>query len=257
MASIDNQTGTFLKTLPFFSGLSDASVNAFAQAGRIRTYRKQEHLVQQGDRAEVFFIVMNGWIKLCRQTAEGDESVVAVFTRGDVFGEAAIFTGGAYPYTAEAAEETRMFEVPAAVLEKQARENPDILKRVMAAMTREIEKQQMNNEHMALMSSAQRVGCLLLQLSSEMIGSGGTFTFPYDKSLAAAQLGMKPETFSRSLAQLKEAEVESRGTEVKVESFCALAKFCCKNCTAEGKCAGYRAEPAQKSPAFGRKKAYA
>ena len=257
MTSIDNQTGAFLKSLPFFSGLSEASLNAFAEAGRVRTYRKQEHMVQQGDKADVFFVVMNGWIKLCRQTSEGDESVVAVFTRGDVFGEAAIFTGAGYPYTAEAAEETRTFEIPAAVLEKQARENPDILKRVMAAMTREIEKQQMNNEHMALMSSSQRVGCLLLQLSASMIGTGGTFTFPYDKSLAAAQLGMKPETFSRSLAQLKEADVESRGTEVKVESFCALAKFCCKNCTAEGKCAGYRAEPVQKSATAVARKVYA
>lgn len=248
MSAVENTAGKFLKELFFFKGLNEADLEAFVSAARVREYRKQEQMLRQGDTADRLFVVLSGWVKLSRQTGEGDEAVVALFTRGDVFAEAAVFNDSVYPYTAEAAEDARIVEIPAKLLKDKAGKNPEILRRVMESMSREIKNQQMNNEHIALMSSAQRVGCLLLRLSSNMLGKGGTFTFPYDKSLAAAQLGMKPETFSRSLAQLKEAEVASKGTEVTIESFCALAQFCCKNCTAQsGDCPGMRW--AQKLPA--------
>lgn len=241
MGALENTTQQFLKGLPFFTGLADSELDSFVSAARVRDYKRQEQMVHQGDKADRLFVVLSGWVKLSRQTGEGDEAVIALFTRGDVFAEAAIFNGTTYPYAAEAVEDARIVELPAALLREKAAKNPEILRRVMESMSREIRNQQMNNEHIALMSSAQRVGCLLLRLSANMLGSGGTFTFPYDKSLAAAQLGMKPETFSRSLAQLKEAKVASKGVEIKIESFCALAQFCCKNCTAEcGDCPGMR-----------------
>jgi CRP-like cAMP-binding protein len=256
MTAVENTTQKFLKDLPFFKGLSQGDLDGLVGAARTRDYKRQEQMVHQGDKADRLFVVLSGWVKLSRQTGEGDEAVIALFTRGDVFAEAAIFNGTTYPYTAEAAEDARLIELPAAMLKEKAAKNPEILRRVMESMSREIRSQQMNNEHIALMNSAQRVGCLLLRLSANMVGTGGTFAFPYDKSLAAAQLGMKPETFSRSLAQLKDAQVTSKGTEVKIESFCALAQFCCKNCTAEcGDCPGMRwmqkNAPASGKPAAG------
>jgi len=104
---------------------------------------------------------------------------------------------------------------------------------VMNSMSREIRKLQIENEHMTIMSASQRVGCLLLQLSSDIGGDDGNFVFPYDKSLAAARLGMKAETFSRSLAQLKPLGVHSDGTETRIDSFRCLAEHCCRSCSAE------------------------
>jgi len=98
---------------------------------------------------------------------------------------------------------------------------------------------------MAIMSAPQRVSCLLLQLSGHMIGNGGTLTFPYDKSLAATRLGMKPETFSRALAQLKPYGVTAKGPEITIESFTRLTEFSCGHCTAlPGECRGCRSATA-------------
>ena len=44
-------------------------------------------------------------------------------------------------------------------------------------MSRELKSLQMANEHLALRSASQRVGCLLLQMCSGMLGEGGTFDF--------------------------------------------------------------------------------
>jgi len=232
MGMLDNRTADFMQSLTFFSGLPKADMAAFMKAATIQHYPKGAAIFHQGDKAESFFVAISGWVRLFRNTVEGDEAFVGLFTRGDVFAEAALFTGGSYPFSADVAEEARILIVPGSVLKARARSNPDITIRTLASMSREMENLQRQNEQMSIMSTSQRVACLLLQLSSDMIGTGGTFTFPYDKALAAARLGMKPETFSRSLAQLRPYGVTTKGTEVKIESFARLTEYSCGHCTA-------------------------
>jgi len=228
-----DQVAPIVSALPFFKGLPDSDLQAIYQSSNIKDYTRNKPLFHQGDKADRFFVILSGWVKLFRATDEGEEVVVALFTKGDVFGEAAVFGSAAYPFSTIAAEESRIMEVPAGFLKEQGKKNPEIMTRIMHSMSREMHKLQMENEHMAIMSAPQRVGCLLLQLSSGMIGNGGTFAFPYDKSLAAARLGMKAETFSRALAQLKPYGVDTKGSEIKIENFHCLAQYCCGHCSAE------------------------
>lgn len=232
MGILDNRTADFMQNLTFFKGLPKADMDAFIESAGIQHYPKGKGIFHQGDKAESFFVVISGWVRLFRNTVEGDEAFVGLFTRGDVFAEAALFTEGNYPFSADAAEDTRILVIPGHVLKTRARSNPDITARTLASMSREMSNLQRQNEQMSIMTTSQRAACLLLQLSAHMVGTGGTFTFPYDKALAAARLGMKPETFSRSMAQLKPYGVTSRGSEVTIDNFARLAAYSCGNCTA-------------------------
>lgn len=243
-----DSTDRFLRGLTFFAKLPEDNLQAFLKAGRICNYAKQSNVFMQGDDADRLFVVLNGWVKLYRETSEGDEAVLALFTRGDVFGEAAIFGSVGYPFSAEAAEETKLLEIPSDVLRGQAKSNHEVMARIMYSMSREMRNLQMENEHLALMSAPQRVGCLLLQLSSGMVGAGGTFSFPYDKSLAAGRLGMKPETFSRALAQLKPVGVTVSGPEITIDKFSILVDYVCSHCSSlPGECSGARGEGCDKA----------
>ncbi|MEZ0223308.1 MAG: Crp/Fnr family transcriptional regulator [Alphaproteobacteria bacterium] len=240
---MDTATSTdrFLRSSSFFDKLPEVTLQAFLTAARVCSYTKGRNIFTQGDEADRLFVVMNGWVKLYRQTNEGEEAVIALFKSGDVFGEAAIFGGAGYPFSAEAAEETQLVEISGAVLRAEAKAHHEVMVRVMNSMSREMRNLQMENEHLALMSAPQRVGCLLLQLSAGMLGKGGSFSFPYDKSLAASRLGMKAETFSRALAQLKPVGVAVDGPEVTIDSFSNLVDYCCSHCSSlPGECAGAR-----------------
>ncbi|MGZ9096825.1 MAG: Crp/Fnr family transcriptional regulator [Micavibrio sp.] len=220
--------------MPFFEDLAETAFISLLHAVSIRNYLKNRPLFHQGDEADRIFVILSGWVKLFRNTIEGEEVVIALFTRGDVFGEAAVFGGGRlYPFSAQAIENTRLIEIPATLIQEIAKTDPAILTGIMKSMSREMHRLQIENEHLAVMSAPQRVGCLLLQLSSDMIGKGGTFSFPYDKSLAAQRLGMKPETFSRALSQLRPAGVVSKGTDIHIESFQCLSEYVCRRCSAE------------------------
>ena len=184
-----------------------------------------------------FLIAFSGWIKLHRETPEGEEAVIGLLTRGDMFGDASIFCEGKYPFSAHCAEEAQIIEVPASFLREKGKTNPEIIKKLLSMMCHDMKSIRLENEHMALMSTPQRVGCLLLQLSAGMIGSGGTFSFPYDKSLAATRLGMKPETFSRALMQLKPLGISVKGSEITIDKFEPLIEYSCSHCSAtSGEC---------------------
>ncbi|MBI1215815.1 MAG: cyclic nucleotide-binding domain-containing protein [Alphaproteobacteria bacterium] len=227
-----NHMAHFVSALSFFNGLAEEEVAELIRDAAAKTYPRGTGLFHQGDAADRLFIVVSGWVKLFRTTENGDESIIALFSRGDVFGEAAIFGGVDYPFSAVAAEESAVLEIPAETLRRKAKQSPQMMERIMRSMSQEMRRAQMENEHMVIMTAPQRVGCLLLQLSSGMRGDGGCFTFPYDKSLAAQRLGMKPETFSRALAQLKSSGVASKGAEVGIDNYCRLAAFCCISCSA-------------------------
>lgn len=241
MGTIDNRTVEFMKNLTFFSGLPEADMHAFVDAAVARHHDKGAAIFHQGDTAESFFVIISGWVKLFRTTPEGEEALVGLFTRGDVFGEAALFEGSLYPLSAEAAESAHILAIPSKTLKTRAQKNPDITVRMLASLSAEMQNLQRQNEQMAIMTAPQRVACLLLQLSSGLTGKGGTMSFPYDKSLAAARLGMKPETFSRALAQLKPVGVTVKGPEFKIDCFDKLIDFSCGHCTATpGECKGCR-----------------
>lgn len=243
MSAMQPRTEEFLRGLSFFNGLPETDILALLEVGTIHNYSKNQHLYFHGDRAETLFVVLGGCIKTYSQTIEGEESVIALVTKGHMVGEAAIFDGAIYPFSACAIEKCEVFELNAALLKKHAKASPELAVKIMNILADEVIDLQHGKEHMAIMNAPQRVGCMLLKLSGGIVGKGGTFMLPYDKSLAASNLGMKPETFSRALKELKTHGVTVKGSEITIDNFEALSEHCCGHCSSiTGGCKGDRRE---------------
>jgi CRP-like cAMP-binding protein len=74
MGNVDNLHAEFVKKVAFFSGLPDAELFAFLRESHMRDMSKDEQLFRQGDRAESFFLVVSGWVKLYRHSIDGVET---------------------------------------------------------------------------------------------------------------------------------------------------------------------------------------
>ena len=229
---IDAATMQFLSAVPLFADFTADDMAQIGKLATIREYEKGDGIFIRGDESDVFFVVLTGWVKIYRDTQEGNEAVLGLFTRSDTFGEAALFGGGNYPYSAQSVEKSQIITIPAHILRDRAKTNPDIMMRIMQSLAQYMSRLQLENEHLALMSAPQRVGCLLLQLSTGGQGEARTIHFPYDKSLAATRLGMKPETFSRALGQLKNVGVVVKGDQINIAQISDLAAFVCADCSA-------------------------
>lgn len=201
--------------LPLFEGLEPDVLERLLEPGRIVCPARGEHLFTRGQRAAWFYVVLVGWVKVFRTTAEGRESVVHVFTRGESFAEAAIFAGGDYPVSASAATPARLLAVPADPFLSMLEEEPRAARNMLAAMSRHLRELVAALEQLQANSASQRLATFLLGLVSSEDGSADLH-LPIDKGLIAARLAMKPETLSRALATLREEGLEISGERVRV-----------------------------------------
>jgi CRP-like cAMP-binding protein len=227
---------TFLiRSLPFFQSLSPLDGQKLIAQSRIKTYEQRSTLFMQGDVSNRYFIVVNGWVKIYQITSLGNEAVISLATRGESFGESVLGDGDyntVYSNCAETMDGAIILELPARILKDIAKNNPDLAIYMMHVMTQRVKKLQLENEHLMVMSTAQRVACFLLQVYLMRCGeSKEALVFPYDKNLIAARLGMQPETFSRALKDLRSKGVVVVRNSIYIESSSKLKSLCCVNCS--------------------------
>lgn len=161
-----------------------------------------EAIFFQGEPAEAFYLVVEGWVKLFRTASNGAEAVVGTFTTGQSFAVPVPLTGQTYPASAEAVTDCRLLQVPASSFRRMLRENPELAISVVADVFAHLQDLVAQVETLKARTGPERVAELLLQLVPED-ASAALVSLPYDKSLIAARLGMTPESLSRAFARLR------------------------------------------------------
>jgi CRP-like cAMP-binding protein len=213
-----------LAKIPLFSGLKPEALRSLLADAWVQSFARNAVLFLQDEPATRCYVVFDGWVKLFRTTQDGQESVIAVFTRGDSFAEAAIFDRARYPVHATVAEDARLLVIPAEPFMRKLAENGEYALKVLAAMSRHLRSLVQQVERLQLKSSTQRVAEFLLRLCPVFAGPA-VLKLPVDKVLIAGRLGMQPETFSRSLAKLRSVGVVSKGPEVTIDDVVVLRRL--------------------------------
>ena len=213
-----------LRSQPLFRGLDGRALADLLSDARVRTYPRASLLFLQGEPADRFFVIFAGWVKLFRQSEAGEESVIAVFTAGESFAEAAIFDQATYPVSAVVVEEARMLVVPGASFIRRLSDNGAYALNMMASMSRHLRQLVQQVEQLSVRSSTERVAGFLARLCGEA-EAGARVQLPLEKALIAGRLGMQPETFSRALARLRDQGVTSSGGEIVIRDVGSLRRI--------------------------------
>jgi CRP-like cAMP-binding protein len=204
-----------VRRIHVFRGLDARMVERLTAAAGTLTLREHQVVFRQDDPATAFFIVIDGWVKLYRMTIAGDEAVIQVFAKGDSFAEAAALTGDPYLATAEAVSDVRIVRIPADHVVKSIREMPAIALAMIASTSQHMHHLAQQVEQLKAQTGVQRLAEFLAALCPPD-GGECTIALPYDKTLIAGRLGLKPESLSRAFAKLKSVGVDVRASHVVV-----------------------------------------
>lgn len=227
-----------LRQIVLFKNCSDRFFAETASGGHVQTHDKGKILFLHEDEAAQFYFVRSGWIKLFRETLDGTQAVVDIFTKGHIFGDTAIFEDDVYPYSAEVVEKAEIISLPLLYLKNEIERNSKFAFDMLSAMAKYRRQQDQEIEHRSIQNASQRIGCFLLRLTSQNEDEKGVrIQLPYDKMLIASRLGMQPETFSRALKKLKnETGIEIKGATIEMDSLNRLASYSCAACSSEFPC---------------------
>jgi CRP/FNR family transcriptional regulator, cyclic AMP receptor protein len=91
-----------LRKIVIFKDLSQKSLSIIAKSIQTLVLKKGELIITEADVATGVYFVHSGAVKLTKQDENGNEIIVCVKQKGDVFAEACLFTKKAecYPATA-------------------------------------------------------------------------------------------------------------------------------------------------------------
>ncbi|MYE00818.1 MAG: cyclic nucleotide-binding domain-containing protein [Alphaproteobacteria bacterium] len=215
-----------VRHLPLFQGLEPDALRSLVRDAEVLACPKQTAIFEQGDPVTHFFGVLSGWVKLFRLRPDGSEVIIEVFGPGESFAEGAICMADGYPVSAELVEDGRLLAVPVASYIERLREDPELVVRTFASLAVNLKRLVSRIESGSSLNSSQRVGAFLLHFSPPQRPGGGPVDvrLPYDKKLIANRLGMKPETFSRALASLRNHGVAVRGSKARIADLARLRR---------------------------------
>ncbi len=221
---MDPRDWQIVRSTPLFGSLKQEITQSIIGNQPVRSYDKDTQLFQQGEEATCFFLILDGWVKLYRLTPDGNEAVVGVFKRGETFAEAAIFLGGRYPVSAEVVTPSRLLRFDGENLRRRIREQPDLALSMLASASYHLKALVEHIEQIKVLSAPQRIADFLVDLSPARDGPV-IIELPYEKTLIANRLGMKPESLSRALAKLRPLGVSVDRERVTIADVQLLMRF--------------------------------
>lgn len=211
---------------PLFAGVARPDLIALLDGSHAAAYPETELLFSQGDKADRFFVLLEGRANIFALTETGDQSIIEVFDPIVSFAEAAIFSSGIFPLNGEVTAGSRLVHVPAAAFLKRLADNRGLGLALLSGMSEWQFRLIHEISELKSKSPAQRLAGFLLALAAKAgPDAAGRVRLPLTKAVLASRIGIAPESLSRALNRLKVYGVETQGREVEIADIEALRRM--------------------------------
>lgn len=219
------QLAAQVMALPLFCGLEHAILERLMADATALACERRTLLFSAGARADCFYIVLDGQVKLFALTPDGRESIVEVFTPVSSFGEAAMLSHGPFPLHAEVIEDATLIRVGRRAFVNTLRTDHAVAYRMLASMCRWHQRLSGEIRHLKQVPPWQRVAEFLLALTEAREGEA-LVALPFNKEVLASRVGIRRESLSRVLARLRDMGVRTEGNAVRIDDVGNLRRRC-------------------------------
>lgn len=198
--SLKPQISKIISDCFLFSGLGPERIREIAQISTVRAYSRDETLFSEGDPAKSLYILIEGVVHLVKSSPEGKEQIIRIVKNGEVFAEAAVFSGENYPATAVSKANSELLLIDKEKFVKYVALNPQVAFHIIGVMARLL-------RHLNELLSDLTLGSVMTRLAAYLVcmlkHKGKKFIIESSKRELASSLGTVPETLSRNLKTLK------------------------------------------------------
>lgn len=189
-----------LKRCVLFSELRSSSLDELGRIVTIRHLGEDEVLFGEGEDAETFFILASGDVDLVKSSPGGREQLVRSVKAGEVFAEAAMFSGMSYPAMAIARSRSEILSIGKSRFISFLRGHPEVSLRMMGVMSNLLRHMNSLLAELSLGTVSGRLAAYLLKRMKEE--GREEFLLDISKKELAFKIGTVPETLSRNLKRM-------------------------------------------------------
>lgn len=201
---------TPLEEAPVFRDLTAEQKREIEMTGMRKYVRKGGFVFHEGDPSIGLHVLLAGRLKSCRFLPGGQEIVMHLISAGELFGEVPAFLGKPYPVAARALEDSEIFTLPTSAMMRLMSRQPEVVMRILRGMSCKLANLIDRIQLQQGKRGEERIARYLVsRLGHAQIKEGASYMLPVTKKVWATELGLLPESLSRSLRQLKESSVVS------------------------------------------------
>ena len=196
-----------LKQSHLFTSLSDNQIDHVCNHCKIIKLKEGQRLFSQGDDVDYFYMVHTGKLKLYRVSPDGQEKIIEIIKAGEVFAEALMFMDQPhYPVNSSALTQTDLIAIHTKTFKEMLSGSVETCMKLLGDMSFRLHQLINEIDTLTLHSGTCRVASYLLH---NMPNNKQSFELDVAKSVIAARLSVKPETFSRITRRLRDKGVLS------------------------------------------------
>jgi len=218
---LSNRDRAVLMKAPFLAGLGNSALVRLMSMMTISTLPARKFVMREGETADAFYCVLNGYVRLFRLSREGREADIMVCAPGDTFAEHLLFSDNVYLCNAQTAEPATLARFDMQAVRDLAQQDPEIAKALISAISRHLVGTMDCIANDRLFTAPQRVANYILS-RCPVDGGSASIRLPFQKSLLAGMLGLAPEALSRAFSSLRRVGVTVRGRIIQVGDVQAL-----------------------------------
>src|SRR6266571_343986 len=158
---------SLLEQAPLFSVLRGEDIRDLADKFHAVRYRRAEVIFREGEPAERLFLIDDGRVKLTTASPTGQELLIAVLGRGQIFGELAVVDRGTREMDARAMEDTKLYTLAGDVFWSMLEGRPALARRLLELMGRRLRRADQATQDLVFFDAPTRLARKLLDLAEE------------------------------------------------------------------------------------------
>lgn len=224
------KTDDLLRKIVFFKDLSGSSLQLIKKRIQRFSLQKGEQVIHEDEVAQGVYFVQSGTVKLTKQNENGNEVIVCIKQKGDVFAEACLFskTSELYPATATMLQEGELLFLDKLELEKGLWENPELSMQMIRYMSDSLREMTSTLRDVALLDVYAKTVKTLERLGTKFNTSSTRWgiEIPLTVQEFATVVGTSRESVSRVFSKLKrDGIIEMKSRKIIILDWCQLCSL--------------------------------
>lgn len=197
-----------ISRIPLMSVFSRDEISSIVSGSCVSDYSRRELLFSEGEKADQFFILLKGQVRLFRVLDDGRIPLFHLVGPGETFAEAVVLSDKNYPVSAECEAGSEIAAVSRFQLVNRLKTDSSLIGRIMQVL---IERERFffkELNDLRQLDPSQRLAEFLISRS------GHELLTP--KHVIANRIGVTPETFSRALRKLEDDGLIARDPQMSI-----------------------------------------
>jgi|PersoiStandDraft_1058852.scaffolds.fasta_scaffold12858_3 CRP/FNR family transcriptional regulator, cyclic AMP receptor protein len=210
--------------VPLFEGVSPEDRAALARAATLRTYRRGETIVQQGQPGDAFYVLVRGRVAVAIVAPDGREVVLNTLGEGDHFGEMALLDDAPRSASVIAQEKSDLAILSRAVFLNLLKSNFVLTRALLGAFSARLRRANATIEGLASLDVKSRLARYFRELAAtrgRKAGGGWSVVVRPSQREIADTIGSSRETVSRTMSQMAAEQLivpKGKAVYVKLDS---------------------------------------